>query len=111
MKASAPTHAATRSRELDPFDNRYRHDPSIVSREIAGETILVPIRQNVGDLESIYTLNETGARVWALVDGQRSAGDIRDAIVDEFEVRAEEAGRDVLDLLAQLESIGAVSSL
>ena len=39
-------------------------DPNIVSRKIAGEVILVPIRKNVGDLESIYTLNEVAARIW-----------------------------------------------
>jgi hypothetical protein len=34
----------------------YQKDPNIVSRKIADEFILVPIKQNVGDLESIYTL-------------------------------------------------------
>jgi hypothetical protein len=93
---------------LTQFDACYRQSPSIVSREIAGETILVPIRQNVGDLESIYTLNETAAYAWALIDGQRPVQAIRDQIVAEFEVGAEEAERDLLELLAQLESFGAV---
>ena len=90
------------------LDDRYQKDPSIVFREIAGEMILVPIRQNVGDLESIYTLNETAARIWELIDGQRSVREIGDQIVEEFEVSAEEAERDLLELLAQLESFGAV---
>ena len=89
----------------------YRHDSSIVAREIAGEVILVPIRQNVGDLESIYTLNETAARIWALVDGERSPEAIRDAIVEEFEVSQAEAERDVEDLLAQLEAVSAIVSV
>jgi len=93
---------------LTQLDACYRKSPSIVSREIAGETILVPIRQNVGDLESIYTLNQTAAFAWALIDGQRSVQAIRDQIVAEFEVGAEEAERDLLELLAQLESFGAV---
>ena len=94
---------------LASLDACYRQDPSIVSREIAGETILVPIRQNVGDLESIYTLNETAARVWALLDGRRSVRGVRDTIVDEFEVSVDEAEQDILELLAQLEAIGAVA--
>lgn len=96
---------------MSTLDARYVRDRSIVSREIAGETILVPIRQNVGDLESIYTLNETGARIWSLLDGERSVGEIRDAIVDEYEVILKDAERDVLELLAQLESVGAVARL
>ena len=90
------------------LDAVYLQDPSIVSRNIAGEMILVPIRSNVGDLESIYTLNETAARIWELLDGEHSLGAVRDAIVDEFEVEREEATQDVLALIAQLESIGAV---
>ena len=34
----------------DPFTQVYLKDLSIVARQIAGEMILVPIRQNVGDL-------------------------------------------------------------
>ena len=92
------------------LDAIYLQDPSIVSRNIAGEMILVPIRSNVDDLESIYTLNETAARIWELLDGEHSLGAVRDAIVAEFEVEQEEAAQDVLALVAQLESIGAVQS-
>lgn len=90
------------------LDERYRKDPSIVSREIAGEVILVPIRQNVGDLESIYTLNETAARIWTLIDGRRSVREIRDKLVEEFEVSEEEMQRDLVELVKQLEAIGAI---
>ncbi len=90
------------------LDDRYCKDPFIVFREIAGEMILVPIRQNVGDLESIYTLNETAARVWELLDGQRTLREIRDELVQEFEVEADQAQQDLVELLEQLESVGAV---
>jgi len=93
---------------LSLLEERYQKDPSIVAREIAGEMILVPIRQNVGDLESIYTLNETAARMWELLDGQRSLREIHGVIVDEFDVEAEEAQQDLLGFVAQLETIGAV---
>ena len=87
---------------------RYQKDASIVSREIAGEVILVPIRQNMGDMESIYTLNETASRTWELIDGQRTVGEIAGQIVQEFEVEEDEARRDLIELLEQLQAIGAV---
>jgi hypothetical protein len=87
--------------------DRYRKSPSIVTREIVGEVILVPIRQHVGDLDSVFTLNETASRIWALIDGQRTVGDIRDAIVAEFEVGEEEAEQDVTTFIGQLEEAGA----
>ena len=93
------------------LDERYQKSESIVSRDIAGETILVPIRSNVGDLESIYTLNETAARVWALLDSTKTVAEIRDVIIAEYEVEVGEAEQDVLELLAQLESFGGVEKV
>ena len=92
----------------DPFDQVYRKDPSIVARQIAGEMILVPIRQNVGDLESIYLLNETALSAWQQLDGTHTLADIRQQIIQEFEVDETQAGKDLLELMADLERVGAV---
>ncbi len=81
---------------------------SVVTRQIGGETVLVPIRKSVGDLDSIYTLNETATLVWSLVDGRRTVADLRDAVVAQFQVEPDVAGTDVETLLEQLASIDAV---
>ena len=86
----------------------YQKDPDMVSRKIAGEYILVPIRNNVGDLESIYTLNEVAARIWELIDGKRKLSEIKDKIVEEFEVTPEEAEKDLSELLQKLEKIEGI---
>ena len=90
------------------LDTVYRHDENIVDRNIAGEVILVPIRNNVGDLESIYTLNETAARIWELLDGVRTLGEVRDAMVGEYEVGAGEAEADLLEVVGQLVEAEAI---
>jgi len=82
-----------------------------VARQIAGEFILVPIRQSAGEVESIYTLNEVGTRIWELLDGQRSLLQIRDLLVDEFEVSPEEAETDLLEFMQGLESVAAVQEV
>jgi hypothetical protein len=92
----------------DPFDKVYNQDPNIVARQIAGEMILVPIRQNMGDLESIYLLNETAVFAWQLLDGNKTLADIRSQIVKEFEVDEQQAGQDLLDLVTDLERVKAV---
>jgi hypothetical protein len=89
----------------------YRHDPNIVSRLIAGEMILVPIRKNVGDMEYIYTLNETAARIWELIDGQRSTSAVLELVVSEFDIDPTEAERDLMELLYDLSEIGALVKL
>lgn len=90
---------------------RFARDPSIVARRIADELILVPIRQKAGDVESIYTLNEVARRIWELVDGQKQAWQIRDVLVEEFEVGPEEAEGDLVNFLQQLEQVGAVRAI
>jgi len=79
-----------------------------VTREVAGETIVVPIRAGVGDLDSIYTLNEVGATIWKLIDGTRTADDIALAVVETFDVEPEQARRDVEEFLASLTEAGMV---
>ncbi len=93
---------------MPELDDRYQKDENIVSRNIAGETILVPIRQKMGDLESIFTLNETASCAWEALDGIRTLGEVNSLITSEFEVNPDQAGQDLLELIAQLESIGAV---
>ena len=93
---------------MDFLEKVYKKSNSIVSRKIADEFILVPIRQNVGDLESIHTLNEAAARIWELIDGKKKAREIKDKIVEEFEVTPEEAEKDLIEYLQQLEGIEAI---
>ncbi|MBN1260705.1 MAG: PqqD family protein [Anaerolineae bacterium] len=93
---------------MESLDVVFQQDPSIVSRNIAGETVLVPIRRSAGDLDSIYALNETAARIWELVDGQRPLRAILDTVIAEFEVAPEMATADLLELVAQLEEVGAL---
>ncbi|MBW2594448.1 MAG: PqqD family protein [Deltaproteobacteria bacterium] len=91
------------------LDKVYSKSDSIVSRKIADEFILVPIRQNVGDLESIYTLNETAAYIWELIDGKTKVEKIKEKLIEEFEVTPEEAEKDIVEHLMQLEEINAIT--
>lgn len=91
------------------LDKVYSKSNSIVSRKIADEFILVPIRQNVGDLESIYTLNETAACIWELIDGKMKVEKIKEKLIEEFEVTPEEAEKDIVEHLMQLEEIKAIT--
>ena len=86
----------------------FTRDSSIVSRKIADEFILVPIRQKAGDVDNIYTMNEVATRIWELIDGQKPVEEIRNAIVEEFEVESAEAEADLMDFLQHLQNVGAV---
>jgi len=86
-------------------------NPSFVSRKIVDEVILVPISHKVGEVDCLYALNEVGARIWDLIDGDRSLQDLRDAIVAEFEVSETEAQEDLAVLIEQLKEIGAIQEV
>ena len=89
-------------------DSLLKPAEDIVSRIIAGEMILVPIRRSAVDFGSIFTLNDTGARIWTLLDGRRTLGQVRDTIVAEHEVDAEQAWTDLVKLVNELLRVGAV---
>lgn len=79
----------------------------LMTRNIAGETLIVPVRSHVGDLDSIYTLNEVGARVWQLLDG-RPVKRIVETLSEEYEVTSEEAAADVVSLIDSLAEAGLI---
>jgi len=93
---------------LDTLKKRYRKTDSIISRKIDDEFILVPIRHDVGELSSIYTLNEVAARIWELIDGQSTGEDIREKIVEEYEVESRTAEEDIRYYLTQMETHGFI---
>lgn len=75
---------------------------NVVFRRIADESVLVPIANNVGDLSSIYTLNETGTRIWELLDGERQVGEIAGLLTDEYDVPEDAARADVSEFIDEL---------
>lgn len=87
---------------------RCKRSDSIVHRQIGQEVILVPIRGNVAELEYIYTLNEVGQRIWSLLDGHKTVGEVCEVIVAEFEVEPEVARKDVVGFLEELIALKAV---
>jgi hypothetical protein len=78
------------------------HSPSIVTRKSGTEYILVPISNNIADMNSVFTLNETGAFIWDQIDGKKSVEDIIDSLVNEFEIDKNSATEDALKFIDQL---------
>ena len=82
---------------------RYVQSEDIVSREIEGELILVPLSSGVGDAEDeLYTLNATGRAVWQRLDGKKTLKDIAVDLAAEYDTSLEEIERDVCGLVEEL---------
>ena len=73
-----------------------------VARDVGGETILVPVRRGVAELDSVFTLNEVGSVIWkALVRGL-CLREIAEEVFATFDVSLETAQRDVEEFLGML---------
>ena len=92
--------------EPDLVEMRLRRCDSVVTREIVGETLLVPITGQLADLQEIFSLNDTGVLVWSLCDGEHSVRAIADALMEEFEVAEDVAREDVSTLAKELLDLG-----
>jgi len=91
---------------------RYRRNQDVVSRNIQGELVIVPIRSGVGDLNSLYTLNPVGSVLWDFMNQGHTIGEMVERVCDEFDVTATEARSDIeafLDSLMAEELIQSVA--
>lgn len=75
----------------------------VVSREIEGELIIVPIASGIGDKEDeLYTLNDTGRAIWQRLDGKRTLGEVAADLAVHYAAPADQITRDVLGLITEL---------
>jgi hypothetical protein len=89
----------------------YVRSESVVSRVIAGETLIVPISKGVGDLASIYSLNPVATTIWETISRPRSKREIVQVIAREFEGESAEIERDLETFLGEMESVGLVMAV
>jgi hypothetical protein len=73
--------------------------PSVVTRKTGNEYVLVPVANNIVDMNSVYTLNETGAFIWEQINGKRSVEEIISALTSEYDIAYETASEDVFSFI------------
>jgi hypothetical protein len=78
------------------------HSPSVVTRKTGKEYVLVPVTNNIADMHSVYTLNETGAFIWEQIDGRRSLEEIIDALTAEYDIDEKNAEADVFSFVENM---------
>jgi hypothetical protein len=94
-----------------PFsDQVFVRSQSVVSRRVAGETLIVPIRGKVGDLASIYSFNETGSLIWQMLETPRSLNELIDVVEAEYSVEREQAEHDATQFLNDMLAVGLVEA-
>jgi len=90
---------------------RYVRSDSVVSRVIGGETLIVPVHGDVGDLASVYSFNETGTRIWEALAEPRSVDELSAVVESQYLTTAEGARSDIERFLEETCAKGIVKNL
>ena len=92
----------------DMCDKIFIRNQDIVSRRIAGELFLVPVKGKLADMEKIFTLTAVAEYIWEGLDGQTSLDGIRNNVVARFDVKEEQADSDIREFIAELLEAGLI---
>ena len=90
------------------MEKKFIRNPNFIFRKIVDETILVPIRQNVAELNCIYSLNEVGSFLWQKLAEPQDLSTLQSAVLIEFDASAEQVAADISLFLTELSNFGAV---
>jgi hypothetical protein len=88
----------------------FAHRGEFALRQVGSESILVPIRNHVGELDSVYVFTEVAARIWTLLDGNRDVETIVAAICSEYDADSGAVRADLDELLGSLEAADLIGA-
>ena len=74
-----------------------------VSADLSGDSVILNLKSGV-----YYGLDPVGATVWGLIQEPKTLGEVRDAVLKEYDVEAERCERDLVTLLEELAEEGLV---
>ena len=74
----------------------------LIKRDIAGDTILVPVGKTVYDSNGLFVLNEVATSIWDVLAECETQAEIVDKLLEEYEVSREEAEKDTAEFLDTL---------
>jgi len=85
---------------------RFRRSTSVVTSEVACETVVAPVKGEVGDLDAIFSFNEIGADVWVLMEEDRSLAELTTWVFDYYDVSRSRAQNDIREFIVELVQAG-----
>ena len=79
------------------------HSTDVVSREIDGALIIVPLTAGVGDMEDdLFSMNESGTEIWNMLDGKKTLQEVVDVLVEQYQAARGEIAQDVAGIVMEL---------
>jgi hypothetical protein len=81
-----------------PLTSHACANKDVVFRDLEGEMVLLNLKTGV-----YFGLDATGTKIWHLIQAQRSLQEIRDALLEEYEVEQARCEDDLLKFIGQLQ--------
>jgi hypothetical protein len=75
-----------------------------VSTNLEDEAVILHLKDGV-----YFGLNQVGARIWNLLQVPRRVSEIRDVILEKYDVEPQQCEQDLLKLLKELHSKGLIN--
>ncbi len=89
----------------------FRQRGESVTRKLGEESVIVPVRGDIADLASVFVLNETASVLWSKLSASVNEESLVQALLDQYELTAEQASADVSAFLATLSNVGLVQAV
>lgn len=86
----------------------YVRNPDFIFRKIVEEIILVPIVQDVANMDCVYALNEVGASLWTKLEHPLNKSKLKQAILEEYDTEPDVVEADLEVFLASMLEAGAI---
>ena len=86
----------------------YFKGDGFVEKAIGKEKVLVPLTNNVADMNKVFNLNEVGAFIYDTIDGQKSLAEILNQLLGEYDVSRDKAVRDIEHFITAMVNKGVL---
>lgn len=77
----------------------YKKQSGFVEKTIGNETVVVPLVNNVAQMDKVFSLNEVGSVIYNSLNESKTLDELLQIVLNEFDVEAETAKNDLEQFL------------
>lgn len=82
-----------------------RNRTNFATKQVGNDLVLVPMKDNVAEMNTMFTLNEVASFIWDNLTEDSSNETLLAAILSEFDIDEVTAVADLNEFLAQIENM------
>lgn len=95
---------------MEILNRVYAKSPEVITRKIGDCVVVIPTESDIESKEedSVFSFNDMAAGIWVQIDGLASLENIKEKIVEYFEIDSDLVKKDLIDFVLQLEEAGLI---